>query len=80
PRLDAFFDRATLRPRADLCTRANRPCRPGSVALASVFRDLRLPAEALEFFHACLRWEPELRLTPAQALQHAWLVEGAEEA
>ena len=33
-------------------------------------------ASFVSFLSMCLKWEPEVRLTPQQALQHPWLLPG----
>lgn len=46
---------------------------PGSRDLRSALRGSGADLLCLDFIGRCLAWEPERRMTPAQALRHAWL-------
>ncbi|CAM9774286.1 unnamed protein product [Lampetra fluviatilis] len=44
---------------------------PGSLSLHGALNSHDL--EFVEFVSSCLRWDPDCRMTPAQALGHSWL-------
>ncbi|CAN0004317.1 unnamed protein product [Lampetra planeri] len=44
---------------------------PGSLSLHGALNSQDL--EFVEFVSSCLRWDPDCRMTPAQALGHSWL-------
>ncbi|CAM9252733.1 unnamed protein product, partial [Lampetra planeri] len=44
---------------------------PGSLSLHRALNSQDL--EFVEFVSSCLRWDPDCRMTPAQALGHSWL-------
>ncbi|KAI9301114.1 kinase-like domain-containing protein [Cunninghamella echinulata] len=52
-----------------------RKRRPNSRSLE--IQSLKSPPDPLfvDFIRQCLRWDPELRITPDQALQHPWVTE-----
>ncbi|XP_061403976.1 dual specificity tyrosine-phosphorylation-regulated kinase 3-like [Lethenteron reissneri] len=44
---------------------------PGSLSLHGALNSH--DPEFVEFVSSCLRWDPDCRMTPAQALGHSWL-------
>lgn len=57
-------------PRGELRT-------PGSKSLETISNARRRDAAFVDFLSQCLRWEPQRRLTPIQALAHPWLQDSA---
>nr|XP_032800622.1 dual specificity tyrosine-phosphorylation-regulated kinase 4-like [Petromyzon marinus] len=49
---------------------------PGSFPLRSVLKSQ--DTEFVDFISLCLQWDPNLRMTPTQALAHSWLQNMAE--
>ncbi|KFM23470.1 Dual specificity tyrosine-phosphorylation-regulated kinase 4 [Auxenochlorella protothecoides] len=73
-RAPIFFDPESGEPRSTTLLGKDMLHRPGSVTLTRalggvVGRD----ASFVRFVAACLRWRPEERLTPAEALRHEWI-------
>ncbi|KAG0185343.1 hypothetical protein DFQ28_009499 [Apophysomyces sp. BC1034] len=69
-----FFD-STDSPRIVMNSRGKKR-RPGSKTLAHALRCN--DALFLDFLERCLEWDPERRITPAEALQHEWLVQNSK--
>ncbi|XP_062872137.1 dual specificity tyrosine-phosphorylation-regulated kinase 4-like [Trichomycterus rosablanca] len=71
-RTELFFD-SMGRPirRTDL---SGRPRVPGSRNLANMFR--RNDGLFVDFIKRCLTWDPKMRLTAKEALQHEWIRKG----
>lgn len=63
------------------CNGARGGPAPGrrSSVLTTHTRPYRVPPDSLfvHFLSCCLRWDPEDRMTPAEAMQHQWILEGA---
>eukprot|EP00210_Caulerpa_lentillifera_P004756 g4540.t1 len=66
-----FFD-ASYRPRIVASSRGKKRY-PGTKDIASKIRCR--DKLFLMFLEGCLRWEPHLRMTPEEALQHQWIAE-----
>lgn len=66
-----FFD-SSYRPRIVASSRGKKRY-PGTRDLASKIRCR--DKLFLMFLESCLRWEPHLRMTPEEALQHQWIAE-----
>ncbi|KAF7730678.1 hypothetical protein EC973_001627 [Apophysomyces ossiformis] len=69
-----FFD-SNDNPRIFTNSRGKKR-RPGSKTLAHALRcnDTLF----LDFIERCLEWDPERRITPAEALQHEWIVQNSK--
>ena len=33
----------------------------------------------MNFIERCLEWKPEIRMTPVEALEHTWVINGLKE-
>lgn len=67
-----FFVIGTVLFSAGLSRRGKIRCPPGSVDLKRALKGCDDPL-FLDFIQRCLEWDPEVRMTPSQALRHAWL-------
>ncbi|KAJ3266016.1 Dual specificity tyrosine-phosphorylation-regulated kinase [Chytriomyces hyalinus] len=64
------FEQSTGNPRPVTNSKGKKR-RPGTRSLSAAVRST--DAVFLDFLDKCLEWDPERRLTPEQALGHAWL-------
>lgn len=55
----------------------NKPIRPNSSSLAHFIENE--DKKFMKFIDSCLHWDPDLRLTPEEALKHDWILEGLPE-
>ncbi|KAJ1165196.1 hypothetical protein NDU88_005625 [Pleurodeles waltl] len=69
PRRKAFFD-AKGAPKS-ITNSKGKKRRPNSKDLAVMVHSS--DTGFLDFLNSCLRWNPEERITPDEALQHAWI-------
>lgn len=70
-RRNVFFD-SSLAPKLEANSQGITR-RPSTKDLASA---LRCPSSPfVEFLSACLQWDPRDRMTPAEALQHPWILD-----
>ena len=74
-RANIFFDSVNHSPKFLKKKSGGKLRLPGSKKLHKVFRDLNDP-EFLDLLSRCLRWDPEQRYHPDQALHHPWLLKG----
>lgn len=47
---------------------------PDSKSLSQLLRSAS--ASFIDFIEKCLEWDPQQRITPLDALQHEWIIEG----
>ena len=67
-----FFD-SYGNPRLVICRKSQRKRKPGSKDLGSVLKCK--DKNFLTFLDGCLKWDPNERLTPEDALRHEWILE-----
>jgi len=74
-RKDLFFDK-NLMP-LPVKDNSGELLRPNSKSLAHFIE----PEDKnfLKFIDACLHWDPDIRITPDEALRHDWILEGIPE-
>ena len=51
-----------------------KPRKPGSKPIESVVKTD--DKKFLDFLHRCICWDPNDRMTPTEALNHEWVLEG----
>lgn len=73
PRKNLFFDPETDQPFPVKNSRG-KVRMPGSKSIAS-FLNCDSPT-FVDFIERCLEWDPRKRISPIEALQHDWIVEG----
>lgn len=53
----------------------NKVRKPGTKVLEDVL-EINDDPSFVNFIERCLEWDPKLRMTPDEAIKHAWILEG----